>query len=57
VSCPGVPSEVLDPQSTWDDPQAYEDKARGLAQMFVKNFDRFAADLPPEVVEAGPSMD
>jgi phosphoenolpyruvate carboxykinase (ATP) len=57
VSCPDVPNEILDPQSTWDDPRAYEDKARGLAQMFVKNFDRFAADLPPEVVEAGPSMD
>jgi phosphoenolpyruvate carboxykinase (ATP) len=57
VSCPDVPDDVLDPQSTWRDPRAYEDKARELAQMFVKNFDRFAADLPPRVVEAGPSLD
>lgn len=55
VSCPGVPDEVLDPQATWSDPQAYEDNARELADMFRKNFDRFAAEVPPEVVRAGPN--
>jgi phosphoenolpyruvate carboxykinase (ATP) len=54
VSCPGVPDDVLDPQSTWPDPDAYERQARELAQMFAKNFDRFAASLPPEVLAAGP---
>jgi phosphoenolpyruvate carboxykinase (ATP) len=54
VSCPGVPNDVLDPQSTWPDPDAYERQARELAQMFAKNFDRFAASLPPEVLAAGP---
>jgi ATP-dependent phosphoenolpyruvate carboxykinase len=34
---------------------AYEDKARELADMFAKNFDRFAAEVPPEVVRAGPT--
>ena len=54
VSCPGVPDDVLDPQSTWDDPDAYELKANELAAMFVGNFERFAADLPAEVTRAGP---
>jgi phosphoenolpyruvate carboxykinase (ATP) len=54
VSCPGVPDEILDPQSTWSDAEAYEDDARELARMFVKNFERFADSVPAELVEAGP---
>ncbi|HEV2754629.1 MAG TPA: phosphoenolpyruvate carboxykinase (ATP) [Actinomycetota bacterium] len=57
VTCPGVPDDVLDPQSTWDDPEAYEEKARELAQMFVKNFERFVDSVPAEVVKAGPRAD
>jgi phosphoenolpyruvate carboxykinase (ATP) len=54
VSCPGVPPEVLDPRSTWNDPQAYDEKARELALMFVKNFERFVDDVDPAVTAAGP---
>jgi phosphoenolpyruvate carboxykinase (ATP) len=54
VSCPGVADEVLDPQSTWDDPEAYEEQARELARMFRKNFERFADSVAPEVTKAGP---
>jgi phosphoenolpyruvate carboxykinase (ATP) len=57
VSCPGVPDEVLDPKSTWADPEAYDQQARELALMFAKNFDRFAADVPAEVNAAGPITD
>ena len=53
VTCPGVPDEVLDPRSTWDDEVAYEDKARELATMFVKNFERFV-DAAPDLVKVGP---
>ncbi len=55
VSCPGVPDEVLDPQQTWDDPAAYEERAWELARMFVKNFERFADSVPPAVIKAGPA--
>ncbi|MGH2819254.1 MAG: phosphoenolpyruvate carboxykinase (ATP) [Actinomycetota bacterium] len=55
VSCPGVPAEVLDPKSTWADQDAYDEKARELAHMFVKNFERFADYVPREVQEAGPT--
>ncbi len=57
VSCPGVPDEVLDPESTWPDKEAYAEKAREVAQMFVKNFERFADMVPEEVVASGPSVD
>jgi phosphoenolpyruvate carboxykinase (ATP) len=54
VSCPGVSDEILDPQATWPDSEAYAEDARQLARMFVKNFERFADSVPKEVLEAGP---
>jgi phosphoenolpyruvate carboxykinase (ATP) len=57
TSCPGVPSDVLDPRSTWPDPNEYEERALELARMFVKNFERFADSVPQEVVDAGPRAD
>ena len=38
VSCPGVPSEILEPKSTWKDKDAYDKKAKELASMFEKNY-------------------
>ena len=55
-SCPGVPSEVLHPRSTWKDPQAYDEQARKLAGMFHENFERFAADVSGEGRESGPRV-
>ena len=57
VSCPGVSDEVLDPVQTWPDPVAYEEQARELARMFVKNFERFADSVPQEVLQAGPVVE
>ena len=54
TSCPGVPSEVLDPRSTWADKAAYDTQALKLATMFVDNFKTFEADVERAVVEAGP---
>ena len=52
----GVESALLDPRSTWRDPQAYDRKARELAQMFRDNFAQFAADAGEAVVAAGPRV-
>jgi len=54
VTCPGVPANVLDPRSTWEDKAAYDVQAQKLAAMFVKNFERYADKLPPEVAASGP---
>ncbi|MBI2956847.1 MAG: phosphoenolpyruvate carboxykinase (ATP) [Acidobacteria bacterium] len=53
---PGVPSEILLPENTWQDKEAYRAKALQLAEHFHKNFDRFAADTPEEVRAAGPKL-
>jgi phosphoenolpyruvate carboxykinase (ATP) len=54
VECSGVPREVLDPKATWSDKDAYDKQAHDLAEMFVKNFERFADDVSDDVIKAGP---
>ncbi|MDZ7801486.1 MAG: phosphoenolpyruvate carboxykinase [Trueperaceae bacterium] len=54
TSCPGVPSEVLNPRGTWGDPAAYDAQASKLAQMFRDNFRRFEHQVSDAVRAAGP---
>jgi phosphoenolpyruvate carboxykinase (ATP) len=39
-SCPDVPSEILDPRNTWQDKDAYDDRAAKLASEFADHFDK-----------------
>ncbi|EZH68077.1 MULTISPECIES: phosphoenolpyruvate carboxykinase (ATP) [Geomicrobium] len=52
---PGVPDEVLQPKSTWDDPKAYDEKASQLAKKFKENFERFS-HVSDEIRNAGPTF-
>jgi phosphoenolpyruvate carboxykinase (ATP) len=54
ASCPNVPSEILNPRDTWADKEAYDKKASELAQLFVKNFDKYAAQANEEILSAAP---
>jgi phosphoenolpyruvate carboxykinase (ATP) len=56
VSVPGVDDELLDPRSTWRDPDAYDRKARELARMFRGNFEQFAESAGDAVTAAGPRV-
>ncbi|MBC5802589.1 MAG: phosphoenolpyruvate carboxykinase (ATP), partial [Candidatus Eremiobacteraeota bacterium] len=53
---PGVPSEVLNARDTWTSGEAYDAKARQLAQKFAENFEKFAASASPEVKAAAPTV-
>jgi phosphoenolpyruvate carboxykinase (ATP) len=55
LSCPGLPSEILDPSSTWSDNHNYSVAARRLAALFVRNFERFGGPVA-DLVSAGPSV-
>ncbi len=54
--CPNVPTEVLDPSSSWSDKNEYTKKYRSLAARFIDNFIKYAGDCSPEVVNAGPKL-
>jgi phosphoenolpyruvate carboxykinase (ATP) len=56
VEVPGVESALLDPRSTWRNPEKYDAKAEELAAMFAANFDRFAVEAGPAVAAAGPRV-
>ena len=38
MSCPNVPDEILDPRSTWEDVEAYDQQALKLRDMFRENY-------------------
>jgi phosphoenolpyruvate carboxykinase (ATP) len=53
-SCEGVPSQVLNPASSWPSMETYMQRYRGLASRFIDNFKKFESGCPPEVRAAGP---
>ncbi len=55
-SCPGVPDEVLNPRSTWADGEAYDQKAKYLAELFVKNFEKYAPGVSKDILASAPKL-
>ncbi len=53
TTCPGAPSEVLQPKNTWKDQAAYEETAKHLAGMFQKNFAKYE-NMDAKIIAAGP---
>jgi phosphoenolpyruvate carboxykinase (ATP) len=56
TAVPGVDAMLLDPRSTWRDPDEYDRKARELAQMFADNFAKRFGDVGEAVQAAGPNI-
>jgi phosphoenolpyruvate carboxykinase (ATP) len=55
IEVPGVDRALLDPRSTWRDPEAYDEKAAVLAAKFRENFAKYA-DPDSDVAKAGPRV-
>ena len=56
VRVPGVEPSLLDPRTTWSDPDVYDVRARELARLFSENFEGFADDAGPAIAAAGPRV-
>ncbi len=54
TTCPDVPADILNPRNTWADKNAYDNKAVELAKQFVKNFEKYAAGVNEETINAAP---
>ena len=52
--CPGVPIEILNPRNTWENKNDYDKKAKYLAGLFSKNFEKYASGVSNKVLAAGP---
>ena len=55
-TCPNVPAEILNPGNTWSDKNAYDEKAKYLAGLFIKNFEKYAAGVSEEILESAPKI-
>ncbi|MBR9859704.1 phosphoenolpyruvate carboxykinase (ATP) [bacterium] len=55
-SCPGVPSELLNPRDTWSNPHDYDKKANHLAGLFNDNFDKYKSGVSQEIIDAAPKV-
>ncbi len=56
MECPNIPTEILNPRSTWQDKVAYDTTANNLASKFVNNFEKFANQTSEEILNAAPHI-
>ncbi|MEL7500751.1 MAG: phosphoenolpyruvate carboxykinase (ATP) [Planctomycetota bacterium] len=55
-ACRGVPGKMLQPRGTWDDPEAFDQMAKSLAEQFKTNFSSYADRASDSVIAAGPRI-
>ncbi len=54
---PGVDPKILDPRDTYADPKEWDEKAKNLAEMFIKNFKKFETNATGKALAAaGPHI-
>ena len=56
TSCPGVPSEVLNPRATWADTNAYDERAIELARAFAQNYESYRTPGDEDILKGGPLL-
>ncbi|MDI6978576.1 phosphoenolpyruvate carboxykinase (ATP), partial [Serratia sp. Se-RSBMAAmG] len=52
-----VDDVILDPRRSWTDEAAWQEAARGLAQRFITNFEKYTDnDAGKALIQAGPQL-
>ncbi|AWW32518.1 phosphoenolpyruvate carboxykinase (ATP) [Echinicola strongylocentroti] len=54
-TCPNVPSNLLNPRDTWENPLEYDHKAHQLALAFAENFKQFEDFASGEIMAGAPN--
>ena len=52
VAAEGVADVILDPRRTWDNPEAYDQQAKKLVDMFSDNFEQYLPHIDADVKAA-----
>ena len=56
LQCNNIPSEILQPWSSWADRESYNDNYKKLAAHFVENFKKFEKQSPEYIKKGGPKL-
>ncbi|MGE9515924.1 MAG: phosphoenolpyruvate carboxykinase (ATP) [Solitalea-like symbiont of Tyrophagus putrescentiae] len=56
TSCPGVPSEILNPVNTWKNAESYHNKSIELARAFIDNFEQYKSHADLDLISALPKL-
>ena len=56
TTCPDVPSDVLDPISTWNNKEEYIETANKLSRFFKENFEQFEEYASEEILNGAPTV-
>ena len=57
IELPDVDKGILDPRDTYEDPAEWDKKARELAELFIKNFEKYTENKEGKsLVAAGPQL-
>jgi phosphoenolpyruvate carboxykinase (ATP) len=54
LTCPNVPTDLLQPKSTWVDKKGYDNTLNKLAELFKNNFKKYEKGVNKEIISAGP---
>ncbi len=56
TTCPGVPSELLNPYTSWKDKEEYKETALKLARAFSVNFEQYKNSSNAAILAGGPKI-
>ena len=55
-TCPNVPSELLNPKTSWTGTADFKEEVTKLGELFNENFKKYSDEATPEVIAAGPQI-